>query len=101
MRSHGYCVINYIDDFVGVGTPDVAHASFEFFCYLLECLGLTIRVEKLCPPVQQPVCLGVLVDTAKGTISIPAEKLTQITDNVKTWLSKERCTKRDLQSLLG
>ena len=83
MRSHGYFIINYIDDFIGVGTPDIAHASFEFLCNLLERLGLTISVKKLCPPAQQAVCLGVLVDTAKGTISIPAEKLTQITDNVK------------------
>ena len=101
MRSHGYCIINYIDDFLEVGTPDVVHASFEFLCNLLERLGLTISVKKLGPPAQQAVCLGVLVNTAKGTISIPAKKLMQITDNVKTWLSKECCTKHNLQSLLG
>ena len=29
MRQKGFCVIDYIDDYVGLGVPDVAHASYD------------------------------------------------------------------------
>ena len=45
-------------------------------------LGLTISDKKLVPPSTQVVCLGVLIDTEKGTVSIPPEKLRQINDMV-------------------
>ena len=47
------------------------------------------------------MCLGVLIDTVTGTVSIPSEKLRQINDMVKEWITKKTCTKRQLQSLLG
>ena len=99
MHLHQFCVINYIDDFVGV--PDVAERSFECLYALLECLGLTISKKKLIPPTTEPVCLGVLVNTITGTISIPEEKLTQIVQTVKEWKTKVNRTKHELQSLLG
>ena len=48
----------------------------------------------LIPPSTQVVCLGVLIDTERGTVSIPPEKLRQINDMVKEWLTKKTCTKR-------
>ena len=41
------------------------------------------------------------IDTVKDIIAIPGEKLRHITENVTEWLSKDQCTKHDLQSLLG
>ena len=43
----------------------------------------------------------VLIDTEKGTVSITPEKLRQINDVVKEWLTKKTCTKHQLQALLG
>ena len=100
MRQRGFHVIDYIDDYV-VGVPSVAHASFASLFELMKDLGLTVSEKKLVPPSTQVVCLGVLIDTVKGTVSIPPEKLRQISDMVKEWLNKRTCTKRQLQSLLG
>ena len=64
-------------------------------------LGLTVTEKKLLPTSTQVVCLGVLIDTEKGTVSIPPEKLHQINDMVKEWFTKKTCTKHQLQFLLG
>ena len=91
-------VINYIDDFVGYSTPDVTRRSFECF---LECVGLTISEKKLVSPSTKAVCLGILIDTENGAVSIPDEKLRQINDTIKEWQGRSRCSKRQLQSFLG
>ena len=49
----------------------------------------------------QAVCLGILIDMVSGMLSIPDEKLHQIKSSVIEWQQKDRCTKRQLQSLLG
>ena len=100
LHQRGFPVVNYIDDFVGFGTPDVARHSFDCLCDLLQRLGLTISKKKLIHPCTD-VCLGVHINTENDTISIPDEKLTQIKENVTTWLAKTKCTKSQLQSLLG
>ena len=64
-------------------------------------LGLTISEKKLVPPSTKVVCLGVLINTEEGTVSIPPDKLRHINDTVKEWLNKRTCTKFQLQSLLG
>ena len=66
LYCHGYCVINFIDDF----------ACYDCLHNVLECLGLTISEKKLVPP--KAVCLGILIDTVNGTVSMPDEKLRQI-----------------------
>ena len=101
VRQRGLCVINYIDDFVGMGILDVARVFFASLFKLMNDLGLTISDNKLVPPSTQVVCLGVLIDTENGTGSIPPEKLDQINDMVHQWMQKDTCTKRQLQSLVG
>ena len=101
LRCHGYCVTNYIDDFVGYGTPDVVRHSYDCLRNVLERLGLTISEKKLVPPSTKAVCLGILIDTIKGTVSIPDEKFCQIIQTVIDCQDKDRCSKRQLQSLLG
>ena len=101
MRQRGFHVIDYIDDYMGFGMPSVVHASFASLFDLMQDLGLTVSDKKPIPPSTQVVCLGMLIDTEKGTVSIPPEKLRQINDIIREWLTKKMCTKRQLQSLLG
>ena len=97
--QHGFKVVNYIDYLWGVGTLEVAQRSFDNLCDLLQHLGLTISKKKLISPCTDVVCLGVHINTEKGTISIPDEKVSQIKQNVTNWLAKTGCTKHQLQSL--
>ena len=101
MSKQNYDIINYIDDLVGFGLPSTVHNSFQYLCELLEKLGLTISTKKLVPPSTVVTCLGVQIDTEKGTISVPPEKLEKIMHMCLKWESKKWVRKRDLQSLLG
>ena len=101
MRKMGHKIIGYIDDYVGFGVPSDAKASFDCLYGLLQELGLTISSKKLIPPSTVVTCLGIEVNTEKGTLSIPTDKMVQISNMLQTWKSKKSCTKRQLQSLLG
>ena len=101
MRQRGYDVINYIDDFLGFGTPSVADASFRMLHTLMTELGLTISAKKLVRPTTRATCLGVEIDTVTGTVAIPLDKLEQVKKVVLEWQNKTHCTKHQLQSLLG
>ena len=101
MRHEGFSVINYIDDFLGYGTPTVARASFDKLLDKMRHLGLDVSEKKLIQPATQAICLGILVDMIQGTVAIPQEKLDVIQTMVIQWKAKSQCTKKQLQSLLG
>ena len=101
MRQKGYTIINYVDDFVGVGTPSVASASYQCLLDLLHGLGLDVSQKKLCPPSTKAICLVVKIDTIRCTISVPEEKLRRICQMVDDWGNRRFCSMHQLQSLLG
>ena len=101
MHQAGFCIIDYIDDYIGIGVESIAQRSFDHLLTLMKHLGLSVSQKKLVSPSTKVVCLGVLIDTVAGTVAIPPEKLRQINDTVKEWLEKRSCTKRQLQSILG
>ena len=98
MRQKGFTIIDYIDDYVGMGVPSVTWASFHALLDLMTQLDLTVSDKKLVRPVTQVTCIGILIDTVEGTISIPPDKLCDVTDH---WMVKDFATKRQLQSILG
>ena len=83
MRQKGFLMVDYIDDYVGMGVPSVAWASYSALTDLMGELGLTISDKKLVAPSTQVTCLGVLIDTVKGTLSIPPEKLRDVTQALR------------------
>ena len=101
MRQMNHDVINYIDDFLGYGTPSVADASFHTLLDVMSKLGLTISQKKLVCPTTKAICLGIEVDTVAGTVAIPSDKLAEVKDIILKWDHRSHCTKCELQSLLG
>ena len=102
MQQHGFPhLFNYIDDLIYTGLPANIHNSFQFLLNLIQELGLEISQKKLVPPSTSVVCLGIHIDTINRTLSIPDQKLAEIVDICKSWVSKTYCSKRQLQSLLG
>ena len=99
MRQKGHTIIDYIDDYVGVGVPSVA--SYATLLQVMSNLGLTVSEKKLVAPSMQVTCLGVMINTVEGTIAIPPEKLQQINDTVVDWFGKSVVSKRQLKSILG
>ena len=101
MNQEGHQVWNYIDDFLCVSLPSKISKIYSRLQELLLELGLTISSKKLVPPSTKVTCLGIVVNTVDFTVSIPTEKLLVIKELCHKWTSKNTCTKRELQSLLG
>ena len=70
MWCNGFTVVNYIDDFVGIGVPSVIKVSYHFLLAFLQRLGIDVSEKKLEHPGTKAVCLGVEIDRVKRTISI-------------------------------
>ena len=94
-------LFNYIDDFIGVDKPAVVHSHFQTLLSIMAELGIPISEEKLFPPSEEVPCLGILINIATGTLSIPDDKLQQINQKCLNWGSKSKATKKQLQSLVG
>ena len=101
MRQRQFDVINYIDDILGIDVPSKIDASFDALRSLLHELGFQISQKKLQPPTTKLNCLGIVVDTVNFTVSVPTEKLQEITSKCLQWRQKKFCNKKQLQSLLG
>ena len=101
MRQRDFDVINYIDDILGIELPSRVDASFDALSALLNHLGFEISYNKLVKPATCVNCLGILVNTENFTLSIPDDKLHEIQSKYTSWCGRTRCTKHELQSLLG
>ena len=92
---------NYIDDMIYTGLPDEIQDSYDTLINLLHELGLEISESKLVSPTSRAVCLGIEIDTVNRTLRIPDAKLQEIMNICKSFESKTKVTKNQLQSLLG
>ena len=101
MSQEGHGIWNYIDDFLCVSLPSKIDATFSRLQGLLQELGLTVSAKKLVAPSTQVTCLGIVVDTVALSVSIPSDKLSDIKSICSQWDTKQYCTKKELQSLLG
>ena len=91
MRCAGFDIVNYVDDFVGIGIPSVARRSYDHLHQLLKRVGLDINVKKLVAPCTKFTCLGVDIDTVAKTIAIPDDKMRRIeVIQLKCFASKQQ-----------
>ena len=98
MRCNSYTIVNYVDDLLGLENLDISDPSFNFLLKILSQADFPISQSNLAPSSTSCVCLGLLIDTVKETISVPKEK------NVgyyKWALSQKTLSKNNLQSLIG
>ena len=97
-----YNSINYSDDIGGCErTFERALQSYNALADLLTDLGLAESKSKAHKPSTSMPYLGVNFDTVRMIMSIPAEKLTEVRDEIAAWSKKTKATKKGLQQLLG
>ena len=53
MHQKGLHIIDYLDDYIGVGVPHIVRMSFASLFDLTKELGLTMSDKKLVPQVQK------------------------------------------------
>ena len=98
MCQKGFIIIDYIDDYVRMGIPNIMLDSYHALIDLMVRLGITISQNKLVPPATQVMCLGVLIDMVHRTIAIPLDKLPDIAETVQVWRTRDVASKCQLQS---
>ena len=63
----GHHTLSYLDDFIGVVTPDIAWQAYDYCGHLLAELGLEESLSKACPPATIQTCLGMQFDTTNNS----------------------------------
>ena len=96
-------VIHYLDDFLFAGQSNsaVCEKSLNLALSLCRDLGIPVMKEKVVGPSTRLEFLGLLLDTEKMEIILPAVKLRHLESLLATWVSRKSCTKRQLLSLIG
>ena len=90
MKNFGHnALMNYIDDLIYIGLPSKIYNSNYQLLSLLEQLGLEISQSKLVPPSTSVVCLGIQVNTVARTLSIPDEKLRNLSSYVNSGFTRK------------
>lgn len=75
--------------------------AFATLQTLFDSLGLASSPEKDSPPAVEMVCFGILVNTEDLTLRVQDSQLHELSDELQLWLSRERFTIKELQSLVG
>ena len=102
LRSHGFKVISYIDDFIKfiMGLQAAEKARLFLLVTLAKC-GWFLNRSKLPPISQIPRALGLLVDTQKLMFFIPKPKMDDFFSKTRPILELDTILKKDLASVVG
>ena len=95
--------LHYLDDFLLLGTPN-SQQGREFLTIAVRTLtrlGIPIAVHKTEGPATSLTFLGILIDTENFELRLPQDKLARLQDTLQHRITKQFCTRRDLESLLG
>ena len=95
--------IHYLDDYllVGAANSDLCHRYMAAMLSLCQHLGIPVATNKLEGPSTSLTFLGVLIDSVKQELSLPMPKLEELKTLTQSWLTRRKCTKRQLLSLVG
>ena len=94
---------HYIDDFLAIGKPNSTECRSNLEVMLETCswLGIPLKEDKLEGPSTELTFLGITLDTTRGEIWLPEQKLEELKQLISKWRDKRACKKRELLSLIG
>ena len=96
-------IFHYLDDFAVVGPPDSDTCMLYLHKLKSICieLGIPLATEKQDGPTPVITLLGIIIDTTKGELRLPEDKLQRLLQAVSEWGKRKVCTCRELESLIG
>ena len=94
---------HYLDDFFIAGPPDTNTCAqhLDTFTALCNTLNIPLAEDKLEGPATQLEYLGILLDSTLLEARLPPSKLQDIKSSLEAWSARQRCSKRELLSLIG
>ena len=93
-----------LDDFLAIDMPQPeanAYRTMAILIHVFGGLGIPLNPDKTLGPVTQLQFLGVILDTVKMEVRLPADKVARILELLANFVGKRRCTKRHLLQLIG
>ena len=99
LRLRDVWVINYLDDYIGVASPQNAFNAFQTLMNLLQRVGLPINEKKIEKPGEQVTCLGTEINARTGILKIPENKMLEVKEMCSKWVSCTYASRRQLQKL--
>ena len=102
-KSNSDKLMHYLDDFLGGGKQNTGQCrrlmtSFES---CMSQLNVPLAKDKTEGPTTKLCFLGLLLDSENMMVSIPMSKIKEIVIKLNLMLHKDRCTLKDMQSLIG
>lgn len=102
MREAGYFLLAYLDDYISCNKDaSKAAEAYTYFADLTSRLGLKLAAHKCVHPTMSIDWLGYTIDTKLMTVAVPLQKLREIIQECKAWETKNRVSKKMLQSIVG
>lgn len=102
LLSKGITMIMYLDDGLAI-IPDHhdAHQVLLSIITLIRDLGLPLAYDKVQMPSKRCRFLGIILDVENRCLEIPHDKITEFLTQVKDIQSRDKITRKQLQSLIG
>ena len=94
--------LHYLDNYFLARASQAAYArDLEAFQDLCRDLGVPLAPEKLVLPTRCLQFLGITLDSSLQEMCLPPEKLARLRACLPAWRTRQKCTKRELLSLIG
>ncbi len=94
---------HYIDDFIVVGSKGTNECQSTMAVFKESCkrLGMPLDDSKEEGPCEVLTFLGIEIDSIKGELRLPQDKVSELRELLAKWGSKKHCRRRELESLVG
>ena len=95
-------LLHYLDDFLLCGSTQQACSRYmDMFLDTCRLADIPVARDKTVGPTQVITYLGIEIDAANQVIRLPREKLQALMTLLQTWVGRKKCTRRELESLVG
>ena len=96
-------LLHYLDDFftAGPANSNVCHQNLSQMLSLCDRISAPIKTEKVEGPTTYLTFLGIVLDTVTMEASILFERKVSLLTAIHTFCKANKCTKRDLLSIIG
>ena len=103
MARKGYdLLVVYLDDFLVISDSKAACAeALSVLIQLLQKFGFAIHWGKVIDPTTRITFLGVELDSLTMSLRLPNDKLLSLKQELQSFTSRKRATRRQLQSIAG
>lgn len=102
LRRRGFQIVCYLDDFLVTGNNyDACNSALHCLLDTLQSLGFAINWEKVVSPNTRVQFLGIILDSLRERIELPAAKLLALEDMARYFSKRKKMTKVELQRNVG